>query len=343
MHLDTKAIHIGRSIDPATGAVSMPLHTSTTFHRGTDGAFPSGFEYIRDANPTRNAFETAMASLEGGSAALAFSSGMAAITAVFEGHATDGRIVVPDDMYFGIRSLIEETDIGRRFEFVAVDMRDLVSVRAAVAAAPPGLVLDRNAIEPADPRRRYPRSVQDRTRGRRACDRGQHLGDTRAAASARTWRRCRHALGHEVYWRTFRSHGRRCSRSRGIAVGATAAHDPATQGKCGRTLRLLAGSARFADLATANAGTLRGCAEDGGSTGWSSSCREGAVPRLAGRSGPCARAAANERLRRNALLRCSRWGRGGNACHRSAQARDASHKPLPAPLFSDPRRTRDAR
>ncbi|RWJ58154.1 MAG: PLP-dependent transferase [Mesorhizobium sp.] len=140
MHPDTKAIHIGRTVDPATGAVSIPLHTSTTFHRDADGTFPSGYAYIRDANPTRNAFEAAMASLEGGSAALAFSSGMAAITAVFEGHATGGRIVVPDDMYFGIRSLIEETDIGRRFEFVAVDMRDLGNLQAAVTDAPPGLV-----------------------------------------------------------------------------------------------------------------------------------------------------------------------------------------------------------
>ncbi|MBM7049268.1 PLP-dependent aspartate aminotransferase family protein [Rhizobium lusitanum] len=140
MHIETKAIHIGRSVDRTTGAVSIPLHTSTTFHRGADGAFPSGFEYSRDANPTRNAFEAAMASLEEGSTALAFSSGMAAITAVFEGHATAGRIVVPDDMYFGIRSLIEETDIGRRFEFVAVDMRDLDRLRAAVTDAPTGLV-----------------------------------------------------------------------------------------------------------------------------------------------------------------------------------------------------------
>ena len=140
MKIETKAIHIGRSVDPSTGAVSIPLHTSTTFERSADGSFHSGLEYTRDANPTRNAFETAMAALEGGHAAIAFSSGMAAITAIFEGHTGEGRIVVPDDMYFGIRSLIEETDIGRRFEFVAIDMRDLDALRAAVTAAPTGLV-----------------------------------------------------------------------------------------------------------------------------------------------------------------------------------------------------------
>lgn len=140
MQLETKAIHVGRRVDPSTGAVSIPLHTSTTFERGADGSFPSGLEYTRDANPTRNAFETAMAALEGGHAAIAFSSGMAAITAIFEGYPEKGRIVVPDDMYFGIRSLIEETDIGRRFEFVAIDMRDLDALRASVTAAPTGLV-----------------------------------------------------------------------------------------------------------------------------------------------------------------------------------------------------------
>lgn len=140
MQLETKAIHAGRGVDPSTGAVSIPLHTSTTFERGADGSFPTAFEYTRDANPTRNAFEAAMAELEGGHAAIAFSSGMAAITAVFEGLGGQGRIIIPDDMYFGIRSLIEETDIGRRFEFVAVDMRDLDALRAAATVAPTALV-----------------------------------------------------------------------------------------------------------------------------------------------------------------------------------------------------------
>lgn len=141
MRIETLAIHAGRSIDPVTGAISLPLHVSTTFERGHDGSYPSGYEYIRDANPTRNAFEVAMTALEGGHSAMAFSSGMAAITAVIEAHASNGgRIVVPDDMYFGIRSLIDETDIGRRFEFVAADMRDLDALRSVVRAGRTSLV-----------------------------------------------------------------------------------------------------------------------------------------------------------------------------------------------------------
>ena len=136
MRLETLAIHGGRGIDPGTGAVSMPLHTSTTFERAADGSFPAGFEYVRDANPNRNAFEACMAVLEGGGEAIAFSSGMAAIAAIMEAHvATDCvRIVLPDDMYFGIRSLIAETDLGRRFDFATVDMTDLDRVRTVIAA-----------------------------------------------------------------------------------------------------------------------------------------------------------------------------------------------------------------
>ncbi|ESZ30497.1 PLP-dependent aspartate aminotransferase family protein [Mesorhizobium sp. L2C084A000] len=140
MRFETKAIHCGRGVDASTGAVSMPLHTSTTFERGVNGSFPSGFEYTRDGNPTRNAFEAAMATLEGGEDGIAFASGMAAIAAVFESHPSAGRIVLPDDMYFGIRSLIEETDIGSRFDFAPVDMRDLDALRAAVTSKRTGLV-----------------------------------------------------------------------------------------------------------------------------------------------------------------------------------------------------------
>ena len=141
MHIDTRAIHAGRIIDPATRAVSLPLHTSTTFERAVDGSYPAGFEYIRDANPTRNAFEEAVAALEGAAAGTAFSSGIAAISAVFDALPEGStRIVVPDDMYFGIRSLIAATEVGRRFEFVTVDMRDLDALAATLRARPTSLV-----------------------------------------------------------------------------------------------------------------------------------------------------------------------------------------------------------
>lgn len=142
MKLETLAVHSGRFTDPTTGAVSTPLHMSTTFERAADGSFPSGFEYIRDSNPNRDAFETCMASLEGGGAAIAFSSGMAAITAVIEAHSSKERprIVLPEDMYFGIRSLAAETDIGRKFDIAIVDLTDLDQVRETLVDGGASLV-----------------------------------------------------------------------------------------------------------------------------------------------------------------------------------------------------------
>lgn len=95
-----------------------------------------------------------MALREGGSTAVAFSSGMAAITAVFEGHATEGRIVVPDDMYFGIRSLIDEMDIGKRFEFVP----SICAISMPCVRRSESCVYQRNrGVALLLPRRRYSR------------------------------------------------------------------------------------------------------------------------------------------------------------------------------------------
>lgn len=142
MRLETLAIHAGRVVDENTGAVAMPLHTSTTFERALDGSFASGFHYVREANPNRNAFEACIAALEGGGEAIAFASGMAAISATLEAHieADRARIVLPDDMYYGVRSLIAETDLGRKCEFVTVDMTDLEQVRAVIVQGPATLV-----------------------------------------------------------------------------------------------------------------------------------------------------------------------------------------------------------
>lgn len=141
MHPDTIAIHVGQACDRLTGAVAAPIHLSTTFERAEDGGFPSGFVYGRDGNPNRHSLETCLAALEGGAEAVAFASGMAAITAAIESLPPElpRRLVLPDDMYFGIRALVDETDIGTRFEWVAVNMTDLDAVRAA-CVQPTGLV-----------------------------------------------------------------------------------------------------------------------------------------------------------------------------------------------------------
>ena len=99
MHIETIAVHSGRKIDAATGAVSAPLHLSTTFESDTDGGFARGYKYSRDDKPNRPALETCLADLEGGTTAVAFSSGMAAISASIEALSMNhpGSLVLPQE------------------------------------------------------------------------------------------------------------------------------------------------------------------------------------------------------------------------------------------------------
>jgi cystathionine gamma-synthase len=132
MRFETLAVHASAAPDPTTGAIAPPIHLSTTFQRGTDGSFPTGYGYIRDGNPNRNALEAAMAALEGGAAAVAFASGMAATAAIFQALAPGDHVVAPLDAYFGTPKLLREHFL--RWGLVAsfVDMTSLDAVRAAL-------------------------------------------------------------------------------------------------------------------------------------------------------------------------------------------------------------------
>ena len=77
----TRALHVGQGPDPATGAVVQPIHLATTFRQSAVGVH-RGFEYSRSANPTRNALEECLASLESARHCLTFASGLAATTTV---------------------------------------------------------------------------------------------------------------------------------------------------------------------------------------------------------------------------------------------------------------------
>jgi cystathionine gamma-synthase len=130
--IETTAVHAGRRIDPATGAVTPPIHLSTTFERGADGEYPLGFSYSREDNPNRRALEQCLAALEGGKEALAFSSGLAVTTAMAQGLEPGDHILVPDDVYYGLRKVIGEVFAKSGLETTYVDMTDLPAVREAV-------------------------------------------------------------------------------------------------------------------------------------------------------------------------------------------------------------------
>jgi len=130
--IETTAVHAGRCVDPATGAVTPPMHLSTTFERGADGEYPLGFSYSREDNPNRRALEQCLAALEGGQDALAFASGLAVVTALAQGLEPGDHILAPDDVYYGLRKVISEVFAKSGLEASYVDMTDLGAVRAAV-------------------------------------------------------------------------------------------------------------------------------------------------------------------------------------------------------------------
>lgn len=130
--LETLAVHAGGEPDPATGAVTPPIHLSTTFERAPDGSYPHGWVYTRTGNPTRERLEALLTALEGGAAAACFSSGSAAAAAVFRSLGPGARVVVPDDMYHGLRHLLREGIAPWGLELVEADLSDLEAVEEAL-------------------------------------------------------------------------------------------------------------------------------------------------------------------------------------------------------------------
>lgn len=103
----TRAIHAGQPADPNTGATVIPISVSSTFTQAAPGEH-KGYEYARSGNPTRTALETCLASLEGGERGLAFASGLAATTAVFQSLLKPGdEVVAASDLYGGTFRLLE--------------------------------------------------------------------------------------------------------------------------------------------------------------------------------------------------------------------------------------------
>jgi cystathionine gamma-synthase len=132
LKMETKAVHAGRGVDPATGAVTPPIHLSTTFERDADGGYSRGYEYTRESNPNRDALEECVRELEGGAAAAAFSSGMAATMTVLQTLAPGDHVVVPDDTYFGTREIFRDLFSRWGVETSFVDMTNAEEVGGAV-------------------------------------------------------------------------------------------------------------------------------------------------------------------------------------------------------------------
>lgn len=132
MEFSTRIIHED-NIKDSSGAVMSPIILSTTFERGEDGInFPSGFFYSRYDNPNRHSLESKLAKMEGGSSCVCFASGLAAATVVFQSLKTGDHIILPDDTYFSVRSILDTMFSGFGLTYTLVDMSDLNNLKAAL-------------------------------------------------------------------------------------------------------------------------------------------------------------------------------------------------------------------
>ncbi|WP_159617729.1 cystathionine gamma-synthase [Arthrobacter zhaoguopingii] len=131
---NTRAIHAGQVPDPTTGAVIPPIYQTTTFAQDGIGKLRNGYEYGRGTNPTRDALQSQLAALEGGTHAFSFSSGLAAEDSLIRAALRPGdHIVLGNDAYGGTYRLIDRVLSQWGITNSAVDMADLDAVRAAVA------------------------------------------------------------------------------------------------------------------------------------------------------------------------------------------------------------------
>jgi len=127
----TVCIHAGQTPDPGTGAIITPIFQTSTYVQDELGKH-KGFEYARTQNPTRAALEANVAAIEGGVAACAFASGMAAIDAITTMLQAGDHAVVTDNTYGGTFRLFDKVLTRYQLEFSYVDTSQPELVEAAI-------------------------------------------------------------------------------------------------------------------------------------------------------------------------------------------------------------------
>ncbi len=131
MRFETRAIHVGQEPEPTYGAVNVPIFQTSTYAQPAVGR-PRRYDYARGGNPTREALQTVLASLEGGAHALCFASGMAAEATLLLTLGPGDHVLLPDDVYGGTYRLLARVLAGWGVRFDTADMTDLEAFRAAV-------------------------------------------------------------------------------------------------------------------------------------------------------------------------------------------------------------------
>ncbi len=134
----TRAIHAGQEFDPTTGAVTPPVYLTSTFVQRSIGDLRGGYEYARGGNPTRDALQTQLASLEGGRTGLSFASGLAAEDALLRAILKPGdRVLMGNDVYGGTHRLVRRIFGPWGVELTTIELGDLAATREALESLRP--------------------------------------------------------------------------------------------------------------------------------------------------------------------------------------------------------------
>jgi cystathionine beta-lyase/cystathionine gamma-synthase len=127
----TRAIHVGQEPDAETGSVAPPIHPTSTYAQEEIGK-NKGYEYARVSNPTRTRLETNLASLEGGTSAHVFASGMAAVTALCSFMKAGDHLICGSNVYGGVPRLFNQVMTNYGLEFTYVDTSEPRNVEKAI-------------------------------------------------------------------------------------------------------------------------------------------------------------------------------------------------------------------
>ncbi len=129
----TRAVHAGQRPDPTTGAIMTPIYQTSTYVQAAVGSPTDGYDYARVKNPTREALQDNLASLENGKHGIAYGAGLGAIEGIITGTLDAGdHLICGADVYGGVDRMLRYVWDRFGVEFDFVDTTDLDAVRAAI-------------------------------------------------------------------------------------------------------------------------------------------------------------------------------------------------------------------